>query len=379
MQEELKLDPSLQDSAERIALVQRILDARPPDKINNNYLQILANYIIGAKTIEERHKKNAIITDNRKIILNKRQTSFEGLASKFENGEDGIYGMMVNDKNILLTPKIEITQQEIDTIPQLAELVEEIHKVEEQHKKAVGKKRFLLKKQLIQMRQSQYIIKMAYKPPITCMNIVSNSHTISFDDQISIINGEIHDTSLISLFNPSHISALLRNYSRLKEDCYGKFYTDGYYLMEDLDNLINTTIKEKYPLYFKLLIYKIDGKSNAEIQQLLEEEFQIKHSQEYISCLWRQKIPKLLAEAEKKKYLIWYYTVKQKGAWKKCNKCGEIKLAHNLFFSKNSSGKDGFYSICKECRNKVKDKNNLIIKFIPYQRKEAKDVKEDMR
>ena len=31
---------------------------------------------------------------------------------------------------------------------------------------------------------------------------------------------------------------------------------------------------------------------------------------------------------------------------------GAIKLAHNKFFSKNSSSKDGFYSICKSCRNK---------------------------
>ena len=36
--------------------------------------------------------------------------------------------------------------------------------------------------------------------------------------------------------------------------------------MEDLDALIEKTLKNKYPLYFDILVYKIDGKQNAEIQ-----------------------------------------------------------------------------------------------------------------
>nr|DAL81174.1 MAG TPA: Stc1 domain [Bacteriophage sp.] len=37
---------------------------------------------------------------------------------------------------------------------------------------------------------------------------------------------------------------------------------------------------------------------------------------------------------------------------KKCSKCGQLKPAHNQFFSKNKTSKDGLYSICKRCRNK---------------------------
>ena len=121
--------------------------------------------------------------------------------------------------------------------------------------------------------------------------------------------------------------------------------------MEDLDNLIEKTLKDEYPLYYKLLIYKIDGKQNVEIQELLAEEFGISYSVEYISSLWRNKIPKLLAEQEKEDYLMWHFTYKEKGQWKKCSRCGEIKLASNRFFSKNNTAKDGWYSICKKCRN----------------------------
>ena len=40
--------------------------------------------------------------------------------------------------------------------------------------------------------------------------------------------------------------------------------------------------------------------------------------------------------------------------FKKCSRCGQMKPAHNRFFSKNSTSKDGWYSICKCCRNKKK-------------------------
>ena len=56
--------------------------------------------------------------------------------------------MTGGDRNILLVPKIEITEEDIATVPGLKELREEIKKVEENAKKARGKKRFLLNKQI---------------------------------------------------------------------------------------------------------------------------------------------------------------------------------------------------------------------------------------
>ena len=74
-------------------------------------------------------------------------------------------------------------------------------------------------------------------------------------------------------------------------------------MMLDLDNLVDDALMKDYPLYYDLLIYKIDGRSNAEIQFLLELKYGIKHSVEYISSLWRNKIPKLIAERATKNYL----------------------------------------------------------------------------
>lgn len=352
MQTTIKLDYSLETPEERNELVKKIIDKTPSEQLTPKYLEILSDYIIFAMDKQERKQKQ-ILTDNHMVTVNKRETSFEGLVGRLENGEDGIYNMIANDKNIIFTPKFQITQQDIAEIPELKQLVDAIAEVEKAEKKAVGKKKFLLKKQLIAMRQDQYVIRSAYKPPIYCMNAIKSFSKIDFDENVSISgNDEIEDNSLVSFFNPKHISALLCNYSRLKKDAWGKFYSDSYFLMEDLDTLIEKTLRDSYPMYYDLLIYKIDGKQNLEIQSLLNQKHNVKHSVEYISSLWRNKIPKLLSEQAQEDYLIWYYTTQKKGKWKKCSRCGEIKLAHNKFFSKNKTSKDHFYSICKCCRNK---------------------------
>lgn len=349
-----KLDYSLQTPQERNELVKKIIDETPPEQLTNKYLTILSDYIIFAMDKEERKKKK-ILTDNRMVTVNRRETSFQGLAGQLENGEDGIYNMIANDKNIIFMPKVTITEEDIKEIPGLKDLRDAIDNVEKQFKAATSKRKFLLKKQLIEMRQDQYVLKSAYRQPMYMMNVTKSFSKLQLDGKITITeDGQVKSTELVSLFDQKHISALLCNYSKLKEDAWGKFSSDSYYLMEDLDNLIERTLKDKYPLYYDLLIYKIDGKQNIEIQELLNKKHGIKHSVEYISSLWRNKIPKLLAEQAQEDYLIWHYTIQERGKWKRCSRCGEVKLAHNRFFSKNKTSKDGFYSICKCCRNKKK-------------------------
>jgi hypothetical protein len=120
--------------------------------------------------------------------------------------------------------------------------------------------------------------------------------------------------------------------------------------MEDFDAISGRALAP-YPYYERLVELKIDGKQNAEIQNTLYEEFGIKHSTEYLSSLWRNKIPKLIASQAEDELLDWWYLTQEKGKYKKCTRCGQIKLAHNKYFSKNKTSKDKFYSICKNCRN----------------------------
>ena len=351
--EYIKMDYKLKTAEERVEKVKEIIANTPSERLTQKYLEKLSDYIVIPIERQER-KENHIITDNHNITVTKREMSFEGLVGRLENGEDGIYNMIANDKNIIFQPKVSITPQDLEEMPELKKLHEAILKVEEQLKTARGKTAYKLRKQLIEMRKDQYVIKGSYKKPIYSMNLIKSASKIDLSEKVKEDkdNGTVSSNGLINFFNEKHISALLCNYSKLKEDSWDKFNNDMKWMMMDLDVLVDNALKEKYPLYYDIVIYKIDGKQNAEIQQLLYEKHGIKHSVEYISCLWRNKIPKLIAEQAQKDWLIWHYTFEDYGKWKRCSRCGQIKLAHNYYFSKNKTSRDGYYSICKECRNK---------------------------
>jgi hypothetical protein len=91
------------------------------------------------------------------------------------------------------------------------------------------------------------------------------------------------------------------------------------------------------------MIYKIDGLSNKEILEKIKKDHEVTYSIEYLSALWRKKIPKIIAETAKEEWIVWYYTMKEKGKWKRCSRCHQIKLAHHYFFTKNRTSKDGWY------------------------------------
>lgn len=344
----IKLDYTIESPEERKALVEKIIAENP--NLSSSYLEILADYLVLCMEKQEKKEKN-ILTDNRMATVNKRECSFEGLASQMENGEDGIYGLMSENKNVIFQPKISITQKDLDTIPCLKQLRETINVWEGALKRAAGTKQaYMMKKALIEMRKDQYIIKQAYQKPIIPCKLTRSVRThIPLDDQ-SYLNGQEVVVKGISLMDANVVSAILCNYSKLKEDSYDQFEGDTWYLIQLFEEICDKALKD-FPIYLRIVELKIDKKQNNEIQEILKNEFGKTYSVEYISSLWRNKIPKLIAEEALKDFLRWQY--KQKGyPMKKCSKCGQLKPAHNQFFSKNKTSKDNLYSICKRCRNK---------------------------
>ena len=345
----LSLDYTIETPEERKKLVEQILAENPNP--SPAYLETLADYLTLCMEKQERKQKK-LLTDNRLYTINRRETSFEGLASQFENGEDGIYNLVTEDKNQIFQHKIKITEKDLEEIPYLKQIKEAIEFWNETRKTLSGRAAYIAKNAAIELSKDQYIVKNAYRKPVVTNQCPHTNWPVPLDAEEKVVDGEIVYSG-VSLMNPKVCSAILCNYSKLRASGEGNFMGDTWYLIEDFDNLATEALAP-HPLYERLVELKIDGRSNAQIQQALQEEFGIKHSLEYISSLWRNKIPKLIAATAEEQFLDYWYLNVEKGTYKKCTRCGQVKLAHNKYFSKNDSSRDHFYSICKDCRNDKK-------------------------
>jgi hypothetical protein len=130
----VELDYSLTTPEERVEYVKKLLADNPP--LNNSTLTILADYILFIRdrnqTKKEREAEHPILTPNREFTIDKRQTSYEGLVDKLENGEDGIYNIIRNDKTQILDPKDPITEEDIKNIPGIKDCMDVILSLKKQ-------------------------------------------------------------------------------------------------------------------------------------------------------------------------------------------------------------------------------------------------------
>ena len=354
----MKLDYKIKDVEGRLAYVDKVIKATPSERLNSQYLSYMSDYILFVadrdQTKKEQKEEAPIVTKNREVTVSKRQTSLETLTSNLENGEDGLYALIANDKNQIMDCKEKISDKDIAEVPGLKDCLDTIEKLKRQFDSAQGQEKYYVKRQIIETWQQIYILKSSFRSAPAkgrTSNQIKTMARMVLDEAITLDeDGFPRSSGLVSLFNPAHISFLLCYYSQLKQETKEEFGSDMHYLLMDLEELVDQTLLEDYPILYDLLVWKIDGLSNKEIQSLMESHHGVKHNEQYWSTLWRKRIPNMLCRQAQENWLIWHFTNEAYGNWKTCGRCGETKLAHPMFFSKNKS-LDGYYSICKACRS----------------------------
>lgn len=296
----IHLDYTLKTPEERIALVNKILEQTSPQDLRPNYINYLSDYILfvadKGQTTKERKEEYPIVTENRKVTINKRQTSYEGMVETLENGEDGIHALMNDSKVQLLDNRDRVTEEELEKFPQLREQVNIIETLKSHMKNATGQKRYQLKKQIIEQWQQLYSIRASLKntsfKSANPSRQVKSMARMSIPEQITINKetGAIKIDSPLSLLKPEHVSIILSYYSELKQECQDDLHGDMHWLLIDLENAITYALRHnktsvRSDVLLDLIIWKIDGETNEEIQRRMNAKYGIVHTAQYYSNL----------------------------------------------------------------------------------------------
>ena len=366
----MHLDYNIKDKDERKKLADRIIKEANGD-LTATELQYLANYLLftvdNKQTIKEREEEYPVITKNRQTTLDKRQKSLESFASSLPGGADSVYHMIVTEpakiKGCKLDNKSPITQKDIEEIPSIKEKLEVIKDLEEclnADEDLTNAQKYSLKQQIIETHKEIYTMRENVKnrPQLTVVNSQLQLYAQNIPVEIEMVEETPgsgirfpHVITGPSLLTEKNIKLLLKDYANLKQEYHDNLDSDINYILWDLESLVIRALLPKYPLFLDLLVLKIRKTPGGEIVQFLKDKYGETHSEQYYSSLWVNRIPKIIAQRAREEYVINYYTYKEPmgSRWKVCGKCGRELPAHPYFFSPNST-KDGFYSICKECR-----------------------------
>lgn len=126
----MDLDYTLTTAEERQDYINSLLKTYAP---STNELSLLADYLLFTRdrnqTKKERQQDYPVTTPNREQTIDKRQISYEGLVDKLENGEDGIYSLMTDNREMKLDNKEPLTEED-KKIPGIAEGLKVIEKLE---------------------------------------------------------------------------------------------------------------------------------------------------------------------------------------------------------------------------------------------------------
>lgn len=363
----MKLDYKLKTVEERKRLVDEIVASGEP--LSQQQLGYMADYLLfvmdgGGNTVREKRRPYSIVTKNRDVTVSKRQVSFEDTVSRLQNGEDGLYSMIIDDKDVIMDMREPISQEDIDTIPGMRENVEVIEALKRQFERATGKRKYSLKRQIISKYQEMYTLKTSFLGVSSKARINTQVRSMAhmpIPEHIYLDENDVpRSDGFISLIKPEHVSFLLKYYQLLKQESWEDLNSDMRWLLIDLEDTVVRALLPQNEILYDLLVWEIDGNTGAEIAEKMADKYGVFHSEQYFSTLWCKKIPKMVAEQAQKDWLVWHwrYEDTENARWKTCNTCGQTKPAHYLYFHKNTS-KDGFYSKCRECRSK-KTKGNEV-------------------
>lgn len=385
----LKLDFTIPTSEARKEFIDNLL------KESQNYtkkeIETMGNYILYGKDSED--GKSCV--DRKEVHISTKYGSYkkkepESLEALLENPNFN-EGIFIKHNNHYKIVKPTIDREKDADIPSIKKLWKEIDRLQYKLDVSTGKiedpsvikyegiQLYKLKHHLIDLRKQQYHLKDIFKPTILLYG--SSAHqTLPYEEQdfpwgeensnydiapLGVItansdrfykpkeaskekNYEYNENAkfLIDFRNPNHIYFLFENYFDLFTYYESKAESTMHAVIETLDFYAAGAELSEVKQF--ILNAKKSKLSNEEIQKEVNKKFNLTHTANYISTIWKQNICGEISEYAQLHY-DYYLNRTNKFAWKRCNKCGEIKLKDTREFVRKSRSSDGLSSRCKKC------------------------------
>ena len=299
-------------------------------------LELIANYILAVDDVDD--KVNYKIYTSEELfkracqefnVINDVAKANGGLDMKYEeegNKDVEAFPFFQLPRNYKKVKDLKLEKEDLEKYPPMKDYYEFYNYLKEESKRLWGTKnlskedmvrRGKIKKLLPEIKKDMMDAKKQLQMPIIWKSPLKDNGGADYD--------------LLDMFDKEVVKELLRVHKGVD------LQDDLSCILVDLENLINKiefTDKQR-----KVLELWSNGLATGEISKKLNVK-----PNTVVSCL--NGVLDLIIKQYEKEYEEWYYLNIRKGEYKKCSKCGEVKLVSQ--FDKN--GKRGLYPRCKKCR-----------------------------
>lgn len=255
-----------------------------------------------------------------------------------------------------------------------------------------------LKHELVELRRQQYVYQDSYKQtifskpsnnsiyykpdepiefgddiPVLPLGIKSNAAVLKkvfneerFPEPDDFNEMELSELSLLlwspphstyegfDFSNPEHLKKLYASYSTLIEKVEDENLNENSTLVQFLETArVYENLARLEPLHKDLLIWKIQKKSNLEIQELTKEKYNHTYQVNYISTLYCKTLDKIAETAKFHKEVCENLFFPEN--FKKCKDCGRSLLLTDRDWVKRARSRDGYSPRCKHCEKIKRD------------------------
>lgn len=310
-------------------------------------LESMADYILKVDDYKDEEERNYIIYNSEELFNRACQEynvtsnlaringglGMMGATRDIENKEvvdKNAFPFFQMPKNFNIVKDLKIEKKDIEKYKEINDYNEFYLYLKEEYNKYFQIKKIspkemrrktLIKKVMSELKKDMLIVKKELERPIIWKSPLKPEGCPDYNE--------------LDMFDKNTVKELLRVHKQLD------LQDDLSCILVDLDNLINKIDFDERQL--KILNMWRNGIS----VDFIAKELEVK--QNTISFLINTIVNMIIKQYEED-YEDWYYLNIRKGQYKKCSKCGEIKLVSQ--FDKDKKGKFGVRGYCKKCYNR---------------------------